>query len=158
MVVDLCKYARMHNGLHLISQLLVLVRAVKSKLRGCTLCAQASGEEAAKAEVSNYLLRGKRTPFMERKLRALQARHPTDLQEPILAIYPLHMRTPPLLCKRVPFACAKPPGHMDLQLWQLLFTIHLQAMDWADKDLGKVHKSRLEREKEAAAAARSALA
>lgn len=33
----------------------------------------------------------------------------------------------------------------------------MQAKDWADPDAGKVHKSRLEREKEAAAAARSAL-
>ena len=33
----------------------------------------------------------------------------------------------------------------------------MQAKDWADQDVGKVHKSRLEREKEAAAAARSAL-
>ena len=32
----------------------------------------------------------------------------------------------------------------------------VQAKDWADQDVGKVHKSRLEREKEAAAAARSA--
>lgn len=36
--------------------------------------------------------------------------------------------------------------------------LHVQAKEWADQDVGKVHKSRLEREKEAAAAARSALA
>ena len=33
----------------------------------------------------------------------------------------------------------------------------LQAKEWADQDVGKVHKSRLQRDKEAAAAARSAL-
>jgi hypothetical protein len=33
----------------------------------------------------------------------------------------------------------------------------MQAKDWSDKDAGMVHKSRLEREKEAAAAARSAI-
>ncbi|CAL5229737.1 g13117 [Coccomyxa viridis] len=62
---------------------------------------ETTAEKGETLEVGgSFIPRGKRTPFMERKLRALQAK------------------------------------------------------DWADPDAGKVHKSRLEREKEAAAAAR----
>ena len=67
-----------------------------------TMILQVACEEGNLAEVNSYLPRGKRTPFMERKLRALQAGRPSDLPDSSQAIHSLPEMATSLLGVRLP--------------------------------------------------------